>query len=154
MSGELEILLEHLKQPLWHHCHHLAGPVQRVNICANTSFKSINISEIIRVYSDHDDDDHDEEKLQKGKHLRRHNISVHVCVCEKLLLWHHRFVFVLTELEKQMKIENLFVTWQQRSAQSNMPISVSLTRFQELSKDIIKPQNDVNSKELFINRHL
>ncbi|CAG01161.1 unnamed protein product, partial [Tetraodon nigroviridis] len=29
------------------------------------------------------------------------------------------------ELEKQMKIENLFVTWQQRSAQSNMPISVS-----------------------------
>lgn len=31
----------------------------------------------------------------------------------------------LTELEKQMKIENLFVTWQQRSAQSNMPISVS-----------------------------
>ncbi|CAN9500871.1 unnamed protein product [Ophioblennius macclurei] len=28
------------------------------------------------------------------------------------------------ELEKQMKIENLFVTWQQRSAQSNMPISV------------------------------
>ena len=34
-------------------------------------------------------------------------------------------VFVLTELEKQMKIENLFVTWQQRSAQSNMPISVS-----------------------------
>lgn len=24
-----------------------------------------------------------------------------------------------------MKIENLFVTWQQRSAQSNMPISVS-----------------------------
>ncbi|XP_070816667.1 KICSTOR complex protein SZT2 isoform X3 [Chaetodon trifascialis] len=27
------------------------------------------------------------------------------------------------ELEKQMKIENLFVTWQQRSAQSNMPIS-------------------------------
>lgn len=60
-------------------------------------------------------------------------------------------MFVLTELEKQMKIENLFVTWQQRSAQSNMPISVSLTRFQELSKDVIKPQNDVNSKELFIN---
>uniref|UniRef100_A0A8C2TAU1 SZT2 subunit of KICSTOR complex n=1 Tax=Coturnix japonica TaxID=93934 RepID=A0A8C2TAU1_COTJA len=29
------------------------------------------------------------------------------------------------ELEKQMKIENLFVTWQQRSAQSNMPISLS-----------------------------
>ncbi|XP_045562249.1 KICSTOR complex protein SZT2 isoform X4 [Salmo salar] len=28
------------------------------------------------------------------------------------------------EMEKQMKIENLFVTWQQRSAQSNMPISV------------------------------
>ncbi|XP_029474648.1 KICSTOR complex protein SZT2 isoform X2 [Rhinatrema bivittatum] len=27
------------------------------------------------------------------------------------------------EVEKQMKIENLFVTWQQRSAQSNMPIS-------------------------------
>ncbi|XP_029600116.1 KICSTOR complex protein SZT2 [Salmo trutta] len=26
-------------------------------------------------------------------------------------------------MEKQMKIENLFVTWQQRSAQSNMPIS-------------------------------
>lgn len=90
--------------------------------------------------------------MQKGKDLRRRNISVHVC--EKLLLWHHRFVFVLTELEKQMKIENLFVTWQQRSAQSNMPISVSLTRFQELSKDIIKPQNDVNSKELFINTHL
>lgn len=37
----------------------------------------------------------------------------------------NEFVFVLTELEKQMKIENLFVTWQQRSAQSNMPISVS-----------------------------
>ncbi|KPP74850.1 hypothetical protein Z043_105959, partial [Scleropages formosus] len=29
------------------------------------------------------------------------------------------------EMEKQMKIENLFVTWQQRSAQSNMPISVA-----------------------------
>uniref|UniRef100_A0AAR2L548 SZT2 subunit of KICSTOR complex n=1 Tax=Pygocentrus nattereri TaxID=42514 RepID=A0AAR2L548_PYGNA len=29
------------------------------------------------------------------------------------------------ELEKQLKIENLFVTWQQRSAQSNMPISVA-----------------------------
>ncbi|XP_048353115.1 KICSTOR complex protein SZT2 isoform X1 [Sphaerodactylus townsendi] len=29
------------------------------------------------------------------------------------------------ELEKQMKIENLFVTWQQRSAQSNMPISIA-----------------------------
>ncbi|KAM7388831.1 hypothetical protein PAMP_024978 [Pampus punctatissimus] len=29
------------------------------------------------------------------------------------------------ELEKQMKIENLFVTWQQRSAQSNMPISLA-----------------------------
>ncbi|XP_075472186.1 KICSTOR complex protein SZT2 isoform X4 [Ascaphus truei] len=29
------------------------------------------------------------------------------------------------EVEKQLKIENLFVTWQQRSAQSNMPISVS-----------------------------
>nr|XP_033772051.1 KICSTOR complex protein SZT2 isoform X2 [Geotrypetes seraphini] len=27
------------------------------------------------------------------------------------------------EVDKQMKIENLFVTWQQRSAQSNMPIS-------------------------------
>uniref|UniRef100_A0A3Q3A3B7 SZT2 subunit of KICSTOR complex n=1 Tax=Kryptolebias marmoratus TaxID=37003 RepID=A0A3Q3A3B7_KRYMA len=27
------------------------------------------------------------------------------------------------EMEKQMKTENLFVTWQQRSAQSNMPIS-------------------------------
>lgn len=35
------------------------------------------------------------------------------------------YTCVLTELEKQMKIENLFVTWQQRSAQSNMPISVS-----------------------------
>lgn len=34
---------------------------------------------------------------------------------------------MLAELEKQMKIENLFVTWQQRSAQSNMPISVSTT---------------------------
>ncbi|KAL7985176.1 hypothetical protein Chor_003746 [Crotalus horridus] len=30
-----------------------------------------------------------------------------------------------TELEKQMKIENLFVTWQQRSAQSNMPITLA-----------------------------
>ncbi|XP_066481411.1 KICSTOR complex protein SZT2 isoform X2 [Tiliqua scincoides] len=29
------------------------------------------------------------------------------------------------ELEKQMKIENLFVTWQQRSAQSNMPITLA-----------------------------
>nr|XP_043900372.1 KICSTOR complex protein SZT2 isoform X3 [Solea senegalensis] len=29
------------------------------------------------------------------------------------------------EMEKQMKIENLFVTWQQRSAQSNMPISAA-----------------------------
>ncbi|XP_068095547.1 KICSTOR complex protein SZT2 isoform X3 [Hyperolius riggenbachi] len=29
------------------------------------------------------------------------------------------------EVEKQMKIENLFVTWQQRSAQSNMPISAA-----------------------------
>lgn len=34
-------------------------------------------------------------------------------------------IFPFPELEKQMKIENLFVTWQQRSAQSNMPISVS-----------------------------
>lgn len=37
----------------------------------------------------------------------------------------------LTELEKQMKIENLFVTWQQRSAQSNMPISVSTRHWQK-----------------------
>ncbi|XP_063795396.1 KICSTOR complex protein SZT2 isoform X3 [Pseudophryne corroboree] len=29
------------------------------------------------------------------------------------------------EMEKQLKIENLFVTWQQRSAQSNMPISAA-----------------------------
>ncbi|CAH2310511.1 Hypothetical predicted protein [Pelobates cultripes] len=29
------------------------------------------------------------------------------------------------EVEKQLKIENLFVTWQQRSAQSNMPISAT-----------------------------
>ncbi|KAM8930112.1 KICSTOR complex protein SZT2 [Pelodytes ibericus] len=29
------------------------------------------------------------------------------------------------EVEKQLKIENLFVTWQQRSAQSNMPISAA-----------------------------
>ncbi|KAG8431965.1 hypothetical protein GDO86_018743 [Hymenochirus boettgeri] len=29
------------------------------------------------------------------------------------------------EMEKQVKIENLFVTWQQRSAQSNMPISAA-----------------------------
>ncbi|KAJ8276956.1 hypothetical protein GJAV_G00069790 [Gymnothorax javanicus] len=29
------------------------------------------------------------------------------------------------EMEKQLKIENLFVTWQQRSAQSNMPITVA-----------------------------
>ncbi|XP_067324031.1 KICSTOR complex protein SZT2 isoform X1 [Anolis sagrei] len=29
------------------------------------------------------------------------------------------------ELEKQMKIENLFMTWQQRSAQSNVPISLA-----------------------------
>ncbi|XP_017949036.2 KICSTOR complex protein SZT2 isoform X4 [Xenopus tropicalis] len=29
------------------------------------------------------------------------------------------------EVEKQVKIENLFVTWQQRSAQSNMPISAA-----------------------------
>uniref|UniRef100_A0A3B3D587 SZT2 subunit of KICSTOR complex n=1 Tax=Oryzias melastigma TaxID=30732 RepID=A0A3B3D587_ORYME len=29
------------------------------------------------------------------------------------------------EMERQMKIENLFVTWQQRSAQSNMPISAT-----------------------------
>lgn len=38
-----------------------------------------------------------------------------------ILLW----LLFPPELEKQMKIENLFVTWQQRSAQSNMPISVS-----------------------------
>uniref|UniRef100_A0A3P9LW10 SZT2 subunit of KICSTOR complex n=1 Tax=Oryzias latipes TaxID=8090 RepID=A0A3P9LW10_ORYLA len=31
--------------------------------------------------------------------------------------------FERREMERQMKIENLFVTWQQRSAQSNMPIS-------------------------------
>lgn len=37
----------------------------------------------------------------------------------------HLSVLFPLELEKQMKIENLFVTWQQRSAQSNMPISVS-----------------------------
>lgn len=30
-----------------------------------------------------------------------------------------------TELERQMKMENLFVTWQQRSAPASMPISVS-----------------------------
>uniref|UniRef100_H2ZXQ3 Uncharacterized protein n=1 Tax=Latimeria chalumnae TaxID=7897 RepID=H2ZXQ3_LATCH len=29
------------------------------------------------------------------------------------------------EMEKQLKIENLFVTWQQRSAESNMPITVA-----------------------------
>ncbi|XP_069498529.1 KICSTOR complex protein SZT2 isoform X3 [Ambystoma mexicanum] len=29
------------------------------------------------------------------------------------------------EVEKQLKIENLFVTWQQRSAQSNMPITTA-----------------------------
>lgn len=29
------------------------------------------------------------------------------------------------ELERQMKMENLFVTWQQRSAPASMPISVS-----------------------------
>lgn len=42
-------------------------------------------------------------------------------------LWLDTLVTALfpLELEKQMKIENLFVTWQQRSAQSNMPISVS-----------------------------
>lgn len=42
-------------------------------------------------------------------------------------LWLDGLVTALfpSELEKQMKIENLFVTWQQRSAQSNMPISVS-----------------------------
>lgn len=42
-------------------------------------------------------------------------------------LWLDALVTALfpPELEKQMKIENLFVTWQQRSAQSNMPISVS-----------------------------
>lgn len=31
----------------------------------------------------------------------------------------------LLELERQMKMENLFVTWQQRSAPASMPISVS-----------------------------
>lgn len=30
-----------------------------------------------------------------------------------------------SELERQMKMENLFVTWQQRSAPASMPISVS-----------------------------
>lgn len=39
--------------------------------------------------------------------------------------WYSVVVIFPLELEKQMKIENLFVTWQQRSAQSNMPISVS-----------------------------
>lgn len=45
-------------------------------------------------------------------------------------LWLDTLVAALfpPELEKQMKIENLFVTWQQRSAQSNMPISVSAAR--------------------------
>lgn len=37
-----------------------------------------------------------------------------------------------------MKIENLFVTWQQRSAQSNMPISVSKFLFWEQHADMIK----------------
>lgn len=50
-----------------------------------------------------------------------------------MLLWRcDWFVSTLTELEKQMKIENLFVTWQQRSAQSNMPISVSPARLWKL----------------------
>uniref|UniRef100_A0A8C3F5R6 SZT2 subunit of KICSTOR complex n=1 Tax=Chrysemys picta bellii TaxID=8478 RepID=A0A8C3F5R6_CHRPI len=38
------------------------------------------------------------------------------------------------ELEKQMKIENLFVTWQQRSAQSNMPIGVNLETLKQSSR--------------------
>ncbi|KAG9341531.1 hypothetical protein JZ751_019036 [Albula glossodonta] len=39
------------------------------------------------------------------------------------------------EMEKQMKIENLFVTWQQRSAQSNMPITVSTPQSSRTSKN-------------------
>lgn len=50
-----------------------------------------------------------------------YNIDDDVIVVFALLLF---FFFLCAELEKQMKIENLFVTWQQRSAQSNMPIAV------------------------------
>uniref|UniRef100_A0A8D0GNS1 SZT2 n=1 Tax=Sphenodon punctatus TaxID=8508 RepID=A0A8D0GNS1_SPHPU len=41
------------------------------------------------------------------------------------------------ELEKQMKIENLFVTWQQRSAQSNMPISLADLETLKLSSRLV-----------------
>lgn len=71
------------------------------------------------------------EKQQKGKHVVT-DVAFMV-VCRQMLLWRcDWFVSTLTELEKQMKIENLFVTWQQRSAQSNMPISVSPTRLWKL----------------------
>lgn len=53
-------------------------------------------------------------------------VNSSTCTLNMMSVWEiNGFVFILTELEKQMKIENLFVTWQQRSAQSNMPISVS-----------------------------
>lgn len=55
-------------------------------------------------------------------------------------------VCVLTELEKQMKIENLFVTWQQRSAQSNMPISVSTSVSSCDRHTLPHPQNNYKRK--------
>lgn len=72
------------------------------------------------------------EKQQKWKRVVAAEALTVVCR-QMMLLWRcDWFVSTLTELEKQMKIENLFVTWQQRSAQSNMPISVSPTRLWKL----------------------
>lgn len=47
-----------------------------------------------------------------------------------------------------MKIENLFVTWQQRSAQSNMPISVSTTMLSQ-PQNVHKTHLNVVSVNIF-----
>lgn len=43
------------------------------------------------------------------------------------------------ELERQMKMENLFVTWQQRSAPASMPISVSDLNLHPLGASVTLP---------------
>ncbi len=65
--------------------------------------------------------------MNKTKERKNCGIIVIVNVRQRAcdLFWDPSCV---AELERQMKIENLFVTWQQRSAQSNMPISVSSLR--------------------------
>lgn len=74
---------------------------------------------------------HSNQLLEMKTAERRGNLSsIYQNILGPLVLFSfesgHIFVYSRAEMEKQMKIENLFVTWQQRSAQSNMPISVSI----------------------------